>query len=882
VTPVSGSSPDTLTVSVDATGLARGTYSATITATAGGYADDTVGVVLTVTFGGLPIVETFNDGDAGGWIPYDDSGKGFDWQVINSSYQQINPFSGSTFAESYHLGKYSLLDYAGSLTDYRVSLEITPLDEGGNDVGIMFRYQDNDNYYRLSFNSRYGFTRLEKKYNGVFSPLKTNSRGYIIGQTFEVIVEIKGNLILVYLNDDPLFSIIDSSISSGTIALYCQGEAIFDNIQIDDNSSQTEAVISSPVAYSVVASELGVVSEENGLVSIEAEHYFNNISQGGHTWIEVYPTGYSGTAAMEASPNVVTNNNTGYIANSPRLDFKVGFIRSGTYYIWVRGIGATGEDDSLHIGLNGNEVVTSDRITGFGTNWTWSNETMDGPAASIEIPSDGVHMINVWMREDGFIIDKVVLSIDPNCSVCTGIEPAESPVNADDSLSVMALATNLPSGESVEFELDGIACEPSFQSSQGVLISKCLDIFQGESILDIILSASGSILDTNEQIGIFGNNLIAAGDSIFNGSVDNFKSDNNSQNGKIISIQGFEANLTDLLTNSTGLPTIVFNEAIPGDESYNAAYERIKSILLRHPNSSKVLLLLGINDSNANPPVPSGWDCFGSACAGTYMENMQRLIDIILGSGKEPVVALVTPSFGASNSGSTYPDPLTGDRNILIQQYNWVIAGDGTNPSMLTGHTVGPDFFYYFLGSGVNRFSLFADNVHPNALGMVVIAHLWNNFFTGGNTFPFTIEDLIPLNYKQNLLEEGDNYYTDRDYQLESIPSELIGDDIIWIMTANDDKDNNSDDFISFYLAESATVYIAFDPRATSLPNWLVNNFTPTGLILSVTNPQTSTLALYSANFAPGEVFLGGNKAEGTYFPVGVDAANYIVAIKKD
>ena len=49
VTPTSGLTPDTLTVSVDATGLTAGTYTATITASANGYVDDSVTVTLTVT-----------------------------------------------------------------------------------------------------------------------------------------------------------------------------------------------------------------------------------------------------------------------------------------------------------------------------------------------------------------------------------------------------------------------------------------------------------------------------------------------------------------------------------------------------------------------------------------------------------------------------------------------------------------------------------------------------------------------------------------------------------------------------------------------------------------------------------------------------------------
>ncbi len=48
VSPVSGSTPDTLSLSVDATGLAAGLYTATVTATASGYLSDALSVILNV------------------------------------------------------------------------------------------------------------------------------------------------------------------------------------------------------------------------------------------------------------------------------------------------------------------------------------------------------------------------------------------------------------------------------------------------------------------------------------------------------------------------------------------------------------------------------------------------------------------------------------------------------------------------------------------------------------------------------------------------------------------------------------------------------------------------------------------------------------------
>ena len=168
-------------------------------------------------------------------------------------------------------------------------------------------------------------------------------------------------------------------------------------------------------------------SGTDGIVSMEAENYDVYTQQGTHSWISVTtPSGYSGSAAMNTTPNDGTNINTGYAANSPRLDFQVDFVKTGTHYVWIRGYGATGSDDSIHAGLDGAEISTCDRISTFSTSYTWSKATMDGADATFNVASTGVHTVNAWMREDGFVFDKIVLTTNAGYTP-TGDGPAESP-----------------------------------------------------------------------------------------------------------------------------------------------------------------------------------------------------------------------------------------------------------------------------------------------------------------------------------------------------------------------------------------------------------------------------------------------------------------------
>ena len=75
-----------------------------------------------------------------------------------------------------------------------------------------------------------------------------------------------------------------------------------------------------------------------------------------------------------------------------------------------------GGDDSSHVGLDG-DGTTSDRIRAPGPNnqWNWNNDRRDGQGiAQFEVASPGAHVVNVWMREDGWRFDKLVLTTAGN------------------------------------------------------------------------------------------------------------------------------------------------------------------------------------------------------------------------------------------------------------------------------------------------------------------------------------------------------------------------------------------------------------------------------------------------------------------------------------
>jgi hypothetical protein len=169
----------------------------------------------------------------------------------------------------------------------------------------------------------------------------------------------------------------------------------------------------------------GPFVESNGTVVIEAEHFTTNTARASHNWANLANGAASGGQVMRVDPNNNPNVNTGYTTGSPQLDFPIQFTTTGTYQVWIRGSGPTADDDSCHVGLDGQGPASSDRITGFGTSLSWSKATIDGPVATIVVSTPGVHVLNLWMREDGLTVDRLLLTTNAGFTP-SGAGPTES------------------------------------------------------------------------------------------------------------------------------------------------------------------------------------------------------------------------------------------------------------------------------------------------------------------------------------------------------------------------------------------------------------------------------------------------------------------------
>jgi hypothetical protein len=181
--------------------------------------------------------DNFDDGDYSGWSIVDEgtSEAPSAWSAASGAMvQNSNIYGGSTSGSVLPKpGTYAY--YSGGIgwTDYAADMTIRSTDDDA--IGVMFRYQDSDNYYRFSWDRSRTYRRLVKKEGGSFTVLAEDAVPYNIGQTYQLRVEAHGASLAVSIDGSSVFTVTDGSLSSGSIALYTWGNAgsYFDDVYVE-------------------------------------------------------------------------------------------------------------------------------------------------------------------------------------------------------------------------------------------------------------------------------------------------------------------------------------------------------------------------------------------------------------------------------------------------------------------------------------------------------------------------------------------------------------------------------------------------------------------------------------------------------------------------
>ncbi|MBT3199806.1 MAG: DUF5060 domain-containing protein [Phycisphaerales bacterium] len=178
--------------------------------------------------------------------------------------------------------------------------------------------------------------------------------------------------------------------------------------------------------------------EKDGVVVVEAEHFYKQTLNKVRSWFiftpnqqpKLNPDGdpphlkdASGGAYVEILPDtrrthadkLITGKN---FSNTPGkmavLYYRVYFNTPGKYYVWARIFSTNGEDNGLHVGIDGTWPASGQRMQWIGKNkWVWGSKqrtdkkhTGEPYKLFLNVKKPGLHAIMFSMREDGTEFDK--------------------------------------------------------------------------------------------------------------------------------------------------------------------------------------------------------------------------------------------------------------------------------------------------------------------------------------------------------------------------------------------------------------------------------------------------------------------------------------------
>ena len=182
------------------------------------------------------LTEDFNDGDLSGWTVAD-----------QGTHQTPSAWSASTGRLVQNSNIYTLpgdrdslektathIFYNAGMSWTNYHLGFTLRSDDNDALGVMFRYQDSNNYYRFSWDLQRRYRRLVKCENGVFTLLAEDPIPYSKGKTYQVDIDVQGNQYTVAIDGVQLFEANDASLSTGTIGFYSWANrgSQFDNVTV--------------------------------------------------------------------------------------------------------------------------------------------------------------------------------------------------------------------------------------------------------------------------------------------------------------------------------------------------------------------------------------------------------------------------------------------------------------------------------------------------------------------------------------------------------------------------------------------------------------------------------------------------------------------------
>ncbi len=204
------------------------------------------------------------------------------WSIDNNQLRQSGNISQANLQPSAvdMLGTHLVCEFVVGLKDYRAGVDLRAVDD--DSMGLMFRYQDAQNYYRFSWDLQRLMRRLVKCRQGQFTVLAQDSIGYEIGRTYRIQAACQGKDLAITIDGMEIFRVEDDELSEGTVAMYCcaQQGVTFDRFRLE-GVGEHEGRWMAPIATDVAnAGQALTLSLGSGDEPVDTSYWAENIPQG--------------------------------------------------------------------------------------------------------------------------------------------------------------------------------------------------------------------------------------------------------------------------------------------------------------------------------------------------------------------------------------------------------------------------------------------------------------------------------------------------------------------------------------------------------------------------------------------------------------------------
>jgi hypothetical protein len=345
--------------------------------------------------GGVLLRETFGPNALDAYTIVDEGTQSgpSQWSVLNGAIVQSSWIFGGTYGAAED-GKPGTMAITGSptWTDVRIAAGVDPGSDGA--VGVVFRYVDPDNHYRLAIDSRFGYRRLTKTVQGTTTVLWDDSSPVAAGRRYELTIAAFGSSLSACIDGEPVCAVDDGALGAGAVGFYSwlDANAIFTELTV-------ESVQSGPVIWAPELDDLSGVTVFDDPTAAGGPSSWS--AAGG----ELQQTSGIGdlSATVRAPGTWAAGGDAG--ADDVRISLRLGSDDGGTIGVMFRlrdanhyyrvSLDASAARRRLVKVVDGVATVLWEDTTVGYTRGAWHRLTIDAIGASLRASLDGVALFSV-------------------------------------------------------------------------------------------------------------------------------------------------------------------------------------------------------------------------------------------------------------------------------------------------------------------------------------------------------------------------------------------------------------------------------------------------------------------------------------------------------